>query len=36
MRYSHLNSASFFFIFMYAHIFRGVFYKSYLAPHQGV
>lgn len=32
LRYIHANSASFFFICIYLHIFRGIFYKSYFAP----
>jgi len=36
MRYTHANSASFFFIFMYLHIFRAIFYKSYMRPHHRV
>jgi quinol-cytochrome oxidoreductase complex cytochrome b subunit len=31
-RYMHLNGASFFFIALYLHIFRGIFYKSYIRP----
>lgn len=30
IRYMHANGASFFFIVVYAHIARGMFYKSYL------
>jgi len=29
LRYTHANGASIFFIFVYAHIFRGMFYGSY-------
>jgi ubiquinol-cytochrome c reductase cytochrome b subunit len=36
MRYTHANSASFFFIFMYLHIFRAIFYKSYMKPHHRI
>jgi len=36
MRYIHANSASFFFICMYAHILRAIFYKSYMKPHNQV
>jgi len=32
MRYLHANSASFFFVCIYIHMARGIFYKSYLAP----
>jgi Cytochrome b/b6/petB len=32
IRYTHANVASFFFIFVYAHIGRGLYYGSYLAP----
>lgn len=32
LRYMHSNSASFFFICMYCHIFRGLFYKSFSFP----
>lgn len=32
MRYAHANVASFFFIFVYAHIARGLYYGSYKAP----
>jgi ubiquinol-cytochrome c reductase cytochrome b subunit len=34
MRYMHANGASFFFIAVYAHIFRGLFYGSYKAPRE--
>ncbi len=30
IRYVHANGASFFFVIVYAHIARGMFYKSYL------
>ena len=33
-RYLHLNGASFFFIVIYLHLFRGIFYKSYVRPRQ--
>jgi ubiquinol-cytochrome c reductase cytochrome b subunit len=32
LRYIHANVASFFFIFVYAHIARGLYYGSYKAP----
>jgi quinol-cytochrome oxidoreductase complex cytochrome b subunit len=32
IRYTHANVASFFFIFVYAHIGRGLYYGSYLSP----
>jgi group I intron endonuclease len=32
IRYTHANVASFFFIFLYAHIGRNLYYGSYLAP----
>lgn len=32
LRYTHANVASFFFIFVYAHIARGLYYGSYKAP----
>jgi len=32
LRYTHANVASFFFIFVYCHIARGLFYSSYKAP----
>ena len=32
LRYIHANTASFFFIFVYAHIGRGLYYSSYKAP----
>ena len=34
LRYSHANVASFFFIVLYIHIFRGLFYSSYKAPRE--
>jgi len=34
MRYAHANGASFFFIVIYMHIFRGLFYSSYKAPRE--
>ena len=34
MRYAHANGASFFFIVVYIHIFRGFFYSSYKAPRE--
>jgi len=32
MRYMHANGASFFFIVVYIHIFRGIYYGSYIEP----
>ena len=32
LRYSHANVASFFFIFVYAHVGRGIYYGSYHSP----
>ena len=32
VRYTHANVASFFFIFVYAHIARGLYYGSYKSP----
>ena len=32
LRYIHANTASFFFIFVYAHIARGLYYSSYKSP----
>jgi len=32
VRYTHANVASFFFIFVYAHIARGLYYSSYKSP----
>ncbi len=34
MRYAHANGASFFFLVIYLHIFRGFFYSSYKAPRE--
>jgi quinol-cytochrome oxidoreductase complex cytochrome b subunit len=34
IRYMHVNGASFFFISVYCHIFRGIYYGSYLYPRQ--
>lgn len=34
IRYIHANGASFFFIVVYIHIFRGLYYGSYMAPRQ--
>ena len=34
LRYIHTNGASFFFIAMYAHIFRGLYYGSYKPPRE--
>ena len=36
LRYAHSNGASFFFIVVYIHIFRGLFYSSYKAPREMV
>jgi ubiquinol-cytochrome c reductase cytochrome b/c1 subunit len=34
MRYLHMNGASFFFILVYIHLFRGLFYGSYKTPRE--
>ncbi|RWG24052.1 cytochrome b N-terminal domain-containing protein, partial [Mesorhizobium sp.] len=34
LRYLHSNGASFFFVAVYIHIFRGLFYGSYKAPRE--
>ena len=34
LRYIHMNGASFFFIVVYIHIFRGLYYGSYKAPRE--
>jgi ubiquinol-cytochrome c reductase cytochrome b subunit len=34
IRYMHMNGASFFFIVVYVHIFRGLYYGSYKAPRE--
>ena len=34
LRYMHANGASFFFIAVYIHIFRGLYYGSYKAPRE--
>lgn len=34
LRYIHMNGASFFFIAVYVHIFRGMYYGSYKAPRE--
>jgi quinol-cytochrome oxidoreductase complex cytochrome b subunit len=34
MRYIHANGASFFFIVVYIHIFRGLYYGSYITPRE--
>ncbi len=34
MRYAHANGASFFFIVIYLHIFRGLYFSSYKAPRE--
>jgi len=32
IRYTHANVASFFFIFVYAHVARGIYYGSFKSP----
>jgi ubiquinol-cytochrome c reductase cytochrome b subunit len=34
LRYMHANGASFFFVAVYLHIFRGMYYGSYKAPRE--
>lgn len=34
IRYAHANGASFFFIMVYIHIFRGLYYGSYITPRE--
>lgn len=36
IRYLHSNGASFFFIILYLHIGKGLYYKSYLFPRQNI
>jgi quinol-cytochrome oxidoreductase complex cytochrome b subunit len=36
IRYTHANGASFFFIVVYVHIFRGLYYGSYITPREGL
>ena len=36
MRYVHANGASFFFIVVYVHIFRGLYYGSYITPREAL
>lgn len=36
IRYTHANGASFFFIVVYVHIFRGLYYGSYITPRGAV
>ena len=36
LRYTHANGASFFFVVIYIHIFRGLYYGSYKAPREMV
>ena len=36
LRYTHANGASFFFIAVYIHMFRGLYYGSFTSPRQGV
>jgi len=33
LRYLHANGASMFFIIIYCHMFRGLYYGSYFVPH---
>jgi len=35
-RYIHANGASMFFIILYIHMFRGIYYTSYIIPRAGV
>jgi len=36
LRYLHANGASFFFLVVYVHVFRGLYYGSYLSPRRAV
>jgi ubiquinol-cytochrome c reductase cytochrome b/c1 subunit len=36
LRYLHANGASFFFLVVYVHVFRGLYYGSYIAPRRAV
>ena len=36
IRYTHTNGASMFFIVLYAHLFRGLYYGSYMKPRQSL
>lgn len=36
LRYLHVNGASFFFIMLYMHVLKAIYYKSYLVPRQHV
>lgn len=36
LRYMHANGASFFFIVVYCHIFRGLYFGSYMYPREGL
>ena len=36
IRYLHANGASFFFIILYLHIGKGLYYKSYMSPRQHI
>jgi len=36
LRYTHANGASFFFIAVYSHIFRGLYYGSYMYPREAL
>jgi len=36
IRYLHANGASFFFIILYLHIGKGLYYKSYMSPRQNI
>jgi len=34
LRYSHANGASFFFLFVYIHMFRNIYYNSFFNPRE--
>jgi len=36
IRYTHANGASFFFLVLYAHIFRGLYYNAYSYPNEKI
>jgi ubiquinol-cytochrome c reductase cytochrome b/c1 subunit len=36
LRYLHANGASFFFLVVYVHVFRGLYYGSYLSPRRSI
>jgi ubiquinol-cytochrome c reductase cytochrome b subunit len=36
VRYLHANGASFFFIIVYIHMFRGLYYASFISPREKV